>query len=127
MILPAQIVDAMLAHITELDACEKDLEVALTTEYHTKVNLQRATAIAYRTIEGSNREYRKAMVDEAVIKEWEKAEEATVEAKLAYQRMLNKRQALSALQSAARSVTEEAALARVGPADLVNQERYGGL
>lgn len=123
---PAQVVGMMMQFITELGEAQNAYDKAV----HIEVDLHREfiteQAAAWREVQGPNREYREAMVDDATKDRRHQYESAQADTKVAYQRVLSKRQALSALQSAARSVTEEMGFSRTAPnVEGLYTERYG--
>lgn len=124
MIGPEQIVELMMDFINEMDEAEKSAMLAANAEAREHRTFIEAYADAYRSVSGPNREYRQALVDD-VTKDirfnYESAKDAS---KLAFQHIQNVRQKLSALQSAARTVTEEAAFSRTGP-NLESEVRSG--
>lgn len=127
-ITPAQMVAMMLDASAKIDEAQKELERALHVEVTQHRVFIRAKAGAWREVKGPNREYREAMVDDITQNERYDYENAVADSKAAQEAVRNERQKLSALQSAANSVKEEAALARVGP-DLTGfeqHERLGG-
>lgn len=112
---PTELVEMMLQASNDIDAQQKLLEAALHAEAKAHRHLIVAEASAWREVKGPNREYRTAMVNERVQAERYTYEVAVAESKVALEGVRNERQKLSALQSAANSIKEEAALARTGP------------
>lgn len=118
---PEQVVGMMLEFIKDLQIAENVFEDKIHEEVRQHRSFIEAYAASYREVKGPNREYRNAVVDDETREERFVYESAVADAKVAYQRLLNKRHSLSALQSAARSVTEEAAFSRTSP---LMDERY---
>lgn len=112
---PAELVKMMLDQFERIDNAQKRLEVALKMEAGFNNILIKARANAWREVQGPNREYREALVDEASAEQLVQYQDAQNEARVSLEAVRNERQKLSALQSAANSIREEAALARVGP------------
>ena len=112
---PDGIVSMMLDFIRDMDEAEVKARDAYKMERDYQRDYTEAYAAAWRKVEGPNREYREAIVDDEVRGIRYELDRAKAESKLAHQRQLNVRQALSALQSAARTVGEEAAFSRTGP------------
>lgn len=115
---PTELVEMMLTASNDIDTCQKALEKALHAEARAHRHLIRAEARAWREVQGPNREHRQAMVNEQVQEERYTYEVCVAESKVALEGVRNERQKLSALQSAANSIKEEAALARTGPGDM---------
>ena len=105
----------MMDYIQEMDRAEQNARQAYEMERGAEFAYTTALAAAWKDAVGSNREQRTAWVDDQVKDLKFEYEKHKSEAKLAYHRQLNVRQALSALQSMSRTVGEEAAFSRTGP------------
>lgn len=105
----------MLDFIEEMDTAEKDAHEKSRCEVDTHYVFITAYANAWRKVVGPNREHREALVDDMTKDERAAYEKAKDDSKLAFQHIQNVRQKLSALQSASRTVAEEAAFSRTGP------------
>lgn len=114
-VTPAQMVQSTLAAIASMDESQAALEKALHAEVRAGAELTRAKAGAYRKVVGRNREEREAYVDEMVVEQATTYEEAKADSRAFMEKVRNKRQSLSAYQSAMNSIREEATHSRVGP------------
>ena len=108
-------VESTLQAIEDLDEAQANLERALHEEVRFSGELVKARAKAYKNVTGPNREYREAMVDEACLLQATAYEAAKADSKIFMEKVRNKRQTLSAYQSAMNSIKEEAAHGRMGP------------
>lgn len=114
-ITPGDIVAMMFTHITEQDAINRELEASLHNEADLHRKRIQAEADAWRTVRGRNREEREAYVKEMCAEQIFQHEVAQATSKSLLKAADAKRQALSALQSAAKTVEAEATFSRVGP------------
>jgi hypothetical protein len=112
---PAGMVSLMLRAGESIEDAQRELQTALPAEADLHEVYIRMKAEAWRTVEGRSREEREAYVDDMAREARHKFERAVARSKVAMENVRNKRQKLSALQSAANSIKEEAALARTAP------------
>lgn len=118
---PTELVSMMLEASNDIDTAQRELETSLHAEARAHEKFIMAQANAWRGVTGPNKEFRIAMVNEITVKERYTYEVQVASSKVALEAVRNERQKLSALQSAANSIKEEAALARTGP-DLTSEE-----
>lgn len=114
-VTPERVVTMMMDFIQDMDEAEKNALAKAKAEAEQHYVFITAYANAWREVQGPNREYREAIVDDVTKEERMKYEVAKDESKVAFQHIQNVRQKLSALQSASRTVAEEAAFSRTGP------------
>jgi hypothetical protein len=112
---PVQMVNLMLKAGEAIETAQNELAEALPREADLHEVYIRAKAEAWRAVEGRSREEREAYVDDSARSARHDYERAVARSKAAMENVRNKRQKLSALQSAANSIKEEAALARTSP------------
>lgn len=122
-ITPTDMVAMMLRAIQDLDEAQNLLEVALHNEARKDKEYRDDKHMGWQRAEGRSVDERVAHVDFLCGESRLRRDLAVAESKSLLERVRNKRQSLSALQSAANSIKEEAAHSRVGP-DLM-QEVYG--
>lgn len=111
---PRQLVEMMIEASRALDAAQRDLEERVRAEAHSEAEYRKARASAYLATSGTVGE-REAHVDKAVATERYAAHLAEGLAKSALENVRSKRGQLSALQSIANALKEEAMFARTGP------------
>lgn len=121
---PSQLVHLMLEHIEQLEHAQNNLRRSLVDEAHADFHYRDAKADAWEQVEGRNADERIAKVDAAVGTLRLHRDLAVANSKADLEDVRNKRQSLSALQSAAHSIREEAAFSRVGPQLDMEQARY---
>lgn len=105
----------MLTYVGELDEAQKQLHNALHSEANMEHIYRQERRKAFISAEAGTVDERNAEVDATCADARRERDRATGDAKAALEAVRNKRQSLSALQSIANSVREEAAFARVGP------------
>lgn len=114
-ISPAEMVRSTLQAINDLDEAQARLEDALHLEVRCNGELIRALAKAWKSVQGPNREYRQALVEDQCVIQITEYESAKADSKMLMEKVRNKRQTLSAYQSAMNSIKEEAGHSRFGP------------
>lgn len=112
---PPEVISRIFLHITKLETAMSELSRALRKEPDIHQKLIRAEAQAWRTVEGRSREEREAYVDDQCAEQIRDYEIAQAHSKLMLKEVESLRQALSALQSAAKSVEAEAMHYRTAP------------
>lgn len=122
---PDQMVASILHYSAELDGAEREYEIALHHEANTKEVVRVALAIAWSEVEGPNREYREALVEADASDLLRHEDLAVGHTKWCFEKIRNKRQQLSAIQTSANSVKEVSQYERVGPevSELEQRER----
>ena len=112
---PATLVNLMLQLSKDIDDAQDILEKAVHVEADAQDALINARAEAWKKVEGRSREERDAYVDQMTRVQKVNYTRAVGLSKASLEKVRNKRQELSALQTAGNSIREEAALARTGP------------
>lgn len=112
---PGELVSMMIEASRALDEAQRELLEKVHKEARAVMEYRKARANAYLATEGRTVNEREAAVDKVTAEEGYAARLSEGLAKAALESVRNRRSQLSALQTVASSVKEEAALARTGP------------
>lgn len=116
VLTPAECVSRMLDASTALDEAQRNLRDALHFEAAAEQEYREAKAKAWTELpDMGTAAMKEAIVQGQSAKARRVRDDAVAESKAWMEEVRNKRQVLSALQSVANSIKEEAALARTGP------------
>lgn len=114
-ITPSQLVEMMMVRAATLDEAQKDFEACLQQEAYHEREYRKAKMQFWVEAPVSNVSEREAWVNGKSAEHRFLRDLAQGKSKAALEKIRNVRQQLSALQSAANAIKEEAAYERVGP------------
>lgn len=114
VVTPQLIIEMMLKQFDALDDAQRMLEKALNGEPDAERTYREARAECWPSVQGTATE-KEDMVNAMTADQRRARDMAQSFSKAMMEKVRNERQKLSALQSAANAIREEAALARVGP------------
>lgn len=132
-ITPAQMVSMTLDYIKDLENAQRELDESLHNEARKEQAYRVARGKAWSQAEGRTGDERVDHVNAMTAAERLERDLAVATSKAKMELVRNKRQSMSAIQTAANSIKEEAAFSRVGPdvtdsgpgPSLMERERYG--